>query len=150
MINNLLDNIENTESNFDCESSYYFLRDYILYQRWNVFSTKNYLFDLVSHLTKLFVSSHGQISLSELNQNGSSIWSAVPLGIFKYRMDDNNFWQEISYLNKIKGYIVEGAYWNNGFFYFVKDNKTIIEVNLFVDDRTLTRYNYPYTPHRSI
>ena len=150
MIYNLLDNMENTESNFDCESSFYFLRDYILYQKWNVFSTKNYSFDVISHMTKLFISGHGQICIGQLTVNSSSIWSSSPLGIFRYRMDENNFWQEIGYLNKIKGYMVEGAYWNNGFFYHVKDEKTVIEINLFIDERTLTRYNYPYTPHKSI
>ena len=150
MIYSLVDTIQSKESDFDCENSYFFLRDYILYKQWNVFSTKNYSFDIVSQLTKYFVDSHGQIFLSESTRNNSGIWSSFPLGIFRYRMDKNNFWQEIGYLDKIKGYIVEGAYWNNGFFYYVKDNKTIIEINLFVDDKTLIRYNYPYTPHKSI
>lgn len=150
MIYSLVDTIKKAESNFDCENSYLFLRDYILYKQWNVFSTKNYSFDVISQLRKYFVDSHGQIFLSESTQNNSGIWSSAPLGIFRYRMDSNNFWQEIGYLNKIKGYIVEGAYWNNGFFYHVTDNEAIIEINLFIDERTLTRYNYPYTPHKSI
>ncbi len=150
MIYSLVDTIETAESNFDCENSYLFLRDYILYKTWNVYSTKHYSLDVVSHLTKSFADGHGQIFLNELTKTNSGIWSSSPLGIFRYRMDNNNFWQEIGYLNKIKGYIIEGAYWNNGFFYYVKDNKTIVEINLFVDDRTLTRYNYPYTPHKSI
>ena len=150
MIYSLVDTIKKAESNFDCENSYLFLRDYILYKQWNVFSTKNYSFDVISQLRKYFVDSHGQIFLSESTQNNSGIWSSAPLGIFRYRMDSNNFWQEIGYLNKIKGYIVEGAYWNNGFFYHVTDNEAIIEINLFIDETTLIRYNYPYTPHKSI
>ncbi|MDA0763600.1 MAG: hypothetical protein O3A39_04120 [Proteobacteria bacterium] len=150
MIYSLVDTIKKAESNFDCENSYLFLRDYILYKQWNVFSTKNYSFDVISQLRKYFVDSHGQIFLNESTQNNSGIWSSAPLGIFRYRMDSNNFWQEIGYLNKIKGYIIEGAYWNNGFFYHVTDNETIIEINLFIDETTLIRYNYPYTPHKSI
>ena len=150
MIHNLVDSIENKDSSFDPENSYYFLRDYILYKPWHVYSTRDYSFDVVSHLSKLFTSSQGQVFLTELDPNSPTIWASAPLGIFRYRMDSNNFWQEIGYLDKIKGYIVEGAYWNNGFFYQVKDKQNTIEMNLFIDDQTSIRYNYPYTPHRSI
>jgi hypothetical protein len=90
------------------------------------------------------------VFLAHLDPNSPTIWASAPLGIFRYRMDSNNFWQEIGYLDKIKGYIVEGSYWNNGFFYQVKDKENIIEMNLLIDDQTAIRYNYPYTPHRSI
>ena len=150
MIHNLVDNISDKDSTFDSENSYYFLRDYILYKPWHVYSTRDYSFEIVSHLCRLFTAAHGQVFLTNLNSNSSTIWSSSPLGIFKYRMDANNFWQEIGYLNKIKGYLVEGAYWNNGFFYQVKDGKNLLEMKLFIDDQTSIRYNYPYTPHRSI
>lgn len=150
MIHNLVDNISDKDSTLDSENSYYFLRDYILYKPWHVYSTKHYSSDVVFHLCKLFTSSQGQVFLAHLNPNSPMIWSSAPLGIFRYRMDNDNYWQEVGYLNKIKGYLVEGAYWNNGFFYQVKDKETIIEMNLFIDDQTSIRYNYPYTPHRSI
>jgi hypothetical protein len=150
MIYNLVDIIDTKDSTFDSEDSYYFLRDYILYKPWHVYSTEHYSVEIVSHLCKLFTAGHGQVFLVHLDSNTPTIWSSAPLGIFRYRMDSNNFWQEIGYLNKIKGYIVEGAYWNNGFFYQVKDEKKLIEMKLFIDDQTSIRYNYPYTPHRSI
>ena len=46
MIYNLVDIIENKDSNFSPENSYYFLRDYILYKPWHVYSTKDYSLDL--------------------------------------------------------------------------------------------------------
>ena len=150
MIYNLVDTISNKESSFDPEDSYYFLRDLILHQAWHVYSTKNYPTDIVEHLTKTFTAFQGQIFLTKVDPNSSTIWSSSPLGVFRYRMDNNNNWQDIGYLNKIKGNIVEGAYWHNGFFYQLKDNKDLVEINLYIDDQTSIRFDYPYTPHRSI
>jgi hypothetical protein len=150
MLKSILDKISVEEALHDAESSYYFLKDYFSYTDWNLYSTKHYPSDLVLYLTKSFCTSHGQINLVNLQENANSIWSINPLGIFRYRMDSNNFWQEVGYLNKIDGYLVEGAYWNNGFFYQVIDNKNVLEINLFIDETTRIRYKYPETPHRTL
>ena len=48
-----------------------------------------------------------------------------------------------SFLKKQPGYIVEGIYWLNGFAYQVRNNKFLLEVNLFIDQETKVKYNYP-------
>jgi len=150
MFINLLKKISELDPSFDEENSYFFLRDYISFFNWNIYSTKNYPFEIIEHITKLFTDAHGQISLNDLAQTSNSIWSSTPLGVFRYRMDENNFWRNIGYLNKIKGYIVEGAYWNNGFFYHVLDDTKVLEISLYINDSTMIRYNYPYTPHKAL
>ena len=83
MINNLVDNIGIKDSSFNPENSYNFLRDYILYKPWHVYSTQDYSFDIVLHLSKLFTSSQGQVFLTQLDPNSSTIWASAPLGIFR-------------------------------------------------------------------
>lgn len=149
-MNSFYENISEELPSFDAESSFYFLKDYLCYKNWHLYSSTNYSFEIVEHLCKYFCSLHGQVFLTSNLDPTSTVWSSKPLGVFRYRMDKENFWQEIGYLNKITGYLVEGAYWANGFFYQVLDNKKIIELKLFVDENTSIRYNYPHTPHRSI
>jgi len=43
-----------------------------------------------------------------------------------------------------EGYIVEGMYWSNGFFYRVKDKEKTIQLKLFVDSTTRYYHSYPY------
>lgn len=150
MLKSIFDSIKQTDATHDAESSFYFLKEYFFYTDWNVYSSKHYSSDVVTYLTKSFCLAHGQINLLSIEENSNSIWSINPLGVFRYRMDQNNFWQEVGYLNKINGYLVEGAYWNNGFFYQVTDNKNLIEINLFIDETTKIRYKYPETPYRTL
>lgn len=150
MLNSIFDTLKDTEATHDSEASFNFLKEYIFYTNWNFYSSKHYSSDLVLYLVKSFCLAHGQINLLNLEKNANSIWSINPLGIFRYRMDSNNFWQEVGYLNKINGFLVEGAYWNNGFFYQVVDGKNVIEINLFIDENTKVRYKYPETPYRTL
>ena len=143
MPDTLFENISSKISDFDAESSYYFLQDLIKYQQWHLYSSDDFGLDFVQELTKLFVTAHGHVNLVNIKQNSPNIFSPEPLGIFRYRMTAENFWQEIGYLNKYTGYIVEGAYWNNGFFYKVVDDKKVIQIKLYVDETTFIRYNYP-------
>lgn len=150
MLTPIFDTIMDQSASFDAEASYSFLREYRMYSDWNIYSTKNYSSEIILHLARSFSLSHGQIKLIDLRETSESIWSINPLGVFRYRMDLNNSWQDVGYLNKIHGYLVEGAYWNNGFFYQVIDNKEVLEINLFIDETTRIRYNYPETPHKTL
>ena len=150
MLTPIFDTIMDQPASFDAETSYSFLREYRMYSDWNIYSTKNYASEIILHLARSFSLSHGQVNLIDLRETSESIWSINPLGVFRYRMDSNNSWQDVGYLNKIQGYLVEGAYWNNGFFYQVIDNKEVLEINLFIDETTRIRYNYPETPHKTL
>jgi len=137
-----LESVFTRDSNFSAEQSYYFLMFYQKYADWNTYDSNELGFDVVERLATMYLNLHGKINVSSREQSVLSIWSADPLGVFRYRMNDQNFWQEIGYLNKIKGYIVEGAYWNNGFFYRVFD-KSAVQLKLYVDDVTMRGYSYP-------
>lgn len=141
---NALELMMQEDASFGAESSYYFLMFYQKYYDWNVYSSDVLGVDQVNKLILLYSALHGKVNISSKEESVLSIWSAQPLGTFRYRMDDKNYWQEIGYLNKINGYIVEGAYWNNGFFYRVV-NKSVIQSKLYIDDATMIGYSYPET-----
>jgi len=137
-----LESILNKDANFSAEQSYYFLMFYQMHTNWNIYDSNEIGFEIVNQLATMYCNLHGKINISSKEKSVLSIWSADPLGVFRYRMDSQNFWQEIGYLNKIKGYIVEGAYWNNGFFYRVM-NKSIVQLKLYIDNVTMRGYSYP-------
>lgn len=139
-----IETILKNDATFGVESSYYFLMFYQFYYDWNVYSSDDLGIDETAKLLSLYSGFHGKINISSKEKSVLSIWSADPLGTFRYRMDDQNFWKEIGFLNKIEGYIVEGAYWNNGFFYRVIDESTV-QLKLYIDDITMIGYSYPPT-----
>ncbi|NBP57695.1 hypothetical protein EBU71_14400 [bacterium] len=143
--NNLLESLLDNEPSFGAESSFNFLRFYQFYYDWNVYDSNTFGFENVNTLVNTFVSLHGRVNISSKENSNLSIYSAQPLGLFKYKMNEQNQWKELGYLNKQIGYLVEGAYWNNGFFYRVLDKNVIIESKLYIDDRTLISYSYPET-----
>jgi len=141
---NSIESLISRDPTHGAESSYYFLMFYQYYTDWNVYDSKDFGLDFVNELVSIYSSLHGKVNISSKESSVLSIWSAEPLGTFKYRMDNQNSWKEIGYLNKIEGYLVEGAYWNNGFFYRVSD-KEIIQTKLYIDDATMISYSYPET-----
>ena len=58
-------------------------------------------------------------------------------------MLDDGSYTLINHYKKISGYLVQGLYWQNGFFYFVKDETKIIQLKLFVDENTFYEKQYP-------
>jgi hypothetical protein len=58
-------------------------------------------------------------------------------------MTNDNSWAEISRLDPNPGFLVQGAYWSNGFYYLVSNDDFLLEANLFVDLFTKEQYNYP-------
>lgn len=146
---NTLDVIKNKESSFDESDSFYFLKDLQLYKNWYIYSSKDYPLISVKDMANYFCYSHGMISLdpkSDLTDEETNyFWSSVPLGLFRYKMLPDGSYSSVSFLNKNPGYIVEGVYWLNGFVYQVRNNDFVLEVNLYIDDKTKMRYNYPDT-----
>jgi hypothetical protein len=132
------------DANFSAEDSYHFLMCYQFYTDWNVYDSDILGMDAVEQLVSLYCKFHGKINVSSRRKSVLSIWSGDPLGVFRYRMDSQNLWKEIGFLNRIQGYVVEGAYWSNGFFYRVMD-KLVIQLKLYIDDMTLIGYSYPLT-----
>jgi hypothetical protein len=141
----LLDSFFEKESTMDAEFSYTFLRMYQFYLNWNVYDSDKIGLGTTHKLSSLFCSLHGKIAVSSEKKSGLMSWSGDPLGFFRYRMDSSNNWLEISYLNKFKGYIVEGGYWSNGLVYRVRENDVVLQMKLFVDDFTVSGYYYPET-----
>jgi len=143
--NKLLESLLNNDPSFGAESSFNFLRFYQFYYDWNIYDSASFGVETINELINTFISLHGRINISSKEKSNLSIYSAQPLGLFKYKMNEKNQWGELGYLNKQPGYLVEGAYWNNGFFYRVLEDNVTIESKLYIDDRTLISYSYPET-----
>jgi hypothetical protein len=85
---------------------------------------------------------HGKIPFPEDILN-DSYWSAVPLNSFRFKLLDNLKCGLVDPTDPDPGYIVEGSCWTNGFVYVVREDKTILQVKLFIDSNTHSNYGYP-------
>lgn len=132
------------------DESYFFLQDYQKIKKWFIYDSNKIDISTVKALVDKFVSFHGKIPFStEVSQHFtkdqlvSRYWSTVPLGTFSYKMLSNGFYHLIDSVKDIPGYLVQGAYWDNGFVYMVKDKLEIIEIKLFIDHETKNIHAYP-------
>jgi len=131
-----------------------FLQLYSVCKDWYCYSTKELNTQVVLALSDLFCLTHGRISHIEVDT--LDYWSVRPINVFRYKLLDDGSCDALFYANpnyNKDGYIVEGAFWSNGFFYQVlhqnanPDNyiDLLIELNLFVDKRTTLMQGYPNT-----
>lgn len=132
------------------DSSYYFLQHYQDVKKWYVYDSKKIDFSVTKALIDTFCSFHGKIPFAKaITQHFDKdelyprYWSIVPLGIFRYKASSLLNYMLLDSYEKKEGWIVEGAYWDNGFFYLVKDDKSIIQLKLFIDEETKKNHAYP-------
>lgn len=132
------------------EESYRFLYYYQLSSPWYVYDSDILSKEFVIPLITSFVSFHGKILFPEKVGIDSSYWSPSPLGIFRFLLQEDFSYNIISPYQV--GYIVEGCYWSNGFYYSVYDSDNMIQAKLFVDEQTKLTYNYPncFSPRSSV
>lgn len=134
------------------EKSYDFLQYFLFHKDWFVYSTNTLSNDVVLQLSDVFSLTHGRIAHPD-NQS-LDFWSVNPINIFRFKMLADGSCDRLHYsIEKYNtpGYIVEGAYWSNGFYYHVvnenidMDNyvNELIQLNLFVDRNTLYSQGYP-------
>jgi hypothetical protein len=134
------------------EKSYDFLQYFIFHKDWFVYSSKNISNEIILQLSDVFSLTHGRISHPEAES--LDFWSINPINVFRFKMLEDGSFDRLNYsiekYNK-PGYIVEGAYWSNGFYYHVVDEDIdmdnyvdqLVELNLFVDKNTLYSQGYP-------
>lgn len=127
------------ESSLDEEDSHYFLSQ-IQKDPWFSYSSKEIPIEEVVSAIESYILLHASVSLPK--SPISKMWTPKPLGVFRYVMDDQGGWHEISEFNPFDGYLVQGAYWSNGFYYLVSYKDFLIEASLFVDIQTREQYNY--------
>jgi hypothetical protein len=142
---NTLNVIKNQDSSYNEESSFYLLKDLQLHKKWFIYSSKSYPIALIQNMANLFCYSHGMALVdpkADINDPKNYFWSSIPLGILRYKMLEDGSFAEVNMFDKRPGYIVESAYWVNGFVYQVRNNDFVLEVNLFIDEETKKRYNY--------
>ncbi len=131
------------ESSMDEEESYHFLRFYQNYKDWIIYDSDSVGLEQTTALIDFFAEFHGKIPFPDTVLEKDAYWSTTPLGIFKYKMLSDGSYTLIKDYKKTSGYIVQGSYWQNGFFYFVQDDKQIVQLKLFVDQNTFYEKQYP-------
>jgi hypothetical protein len=134
------------------ERSFDFLSYYICFKNWFCYGTKSLEKQYVLEIADLFSLTHARID-HPLKQ-GFDFWSTVPINIFRYKMLSDGQWDHLKYPcpeDNQPGYVVEGAYWTNGFYYqvllegYVNEDylNNLVELNLFMDERSHQLYAYP-------
>lgn len=136
-----IDNLSSLNSTLFEDDSYGFL-SFNCFGDWFIYDSDELGLENTKALANNFMAFHGKI-LFPKNDLAESFWSAVPLGIFRYKMLDDGSAYLVDSYKKISGYIVEGAYWVNGFAYLVRDGEQIIQIKLFVDKHTKEIQMYP-------
>jgi len=137
-----IESLQSLDSSFFEEDSYEFLIFYQFYKDWLVYDSKELSYELVVSLANNFMNFHGKIPFPEDILN-DSYWSAVPLNSFRFKLLDHLRCGLVDPTDPSPGYIVEGSSWTNGFVYSVRDDKTILQVKLFIDSDTYNNYGYP-------
>jgi len=128
------------ESSYDEEDSHYFLENIQKDQSWYSYSSRDYSIDQITSAIESFCTLQATVKLK--NELFNNFWTPKPIGAFRYIMTNDNSWAEISKLNPNPGFLVQGAYWSNGFYYLVSNQDFLLEANLFVDLFTKEQYNY--------
>lgn len=135
----IIQRISSLESTMDCEDSHYFLKR-LQEDSWHCYSSRDIAIDDVVAAIQSYTLFHAAVSFPE--KLISKFWTPIPVGVFRYVMDSNGDWKEISEFNPFPGYLVQGCYWTNGFYYIVSNKDFLLEANLFVDQQTKEQYNY--------
>jgi hypothetical protein len=139
---NSIESLQYLDSSFYEEDSYEFLIFYQFYKDWIVYDSEEIPYDTVYSLTTNFINFHGKIPFPETVLD-DLYWSAVPLGTFRYKMLEDQSCSIIAKNDDTPGFIVEGMYWFNGFYYIVRDQDNIVQIKLFIDSNTHYLYSYP-------
>jgi len=138
-----IENFDKFQPSMSEEESYHFLKFYQGYKKWFVYNSDEVGVEQATALIDFFSQFHGKIPFPNSVLEKESYWSNTPLGIFKYRMLDDGSYTLVNHYKNISGYLVQGLYWQNGFFYFIKDETKIIQLKLFVDENTFYEKQYP-------
>jgi hypothetical protein len=136
----LLDRISVEESLYDEEDSFYFLNNLLKDSNWIKYSSNEESLDDVVSAIQTFIMLHASVDIPDKAIN--KFWTPKPIGTFRYILTGEFTWASISEYNPVSGYLVQGSYWSNGFYYLVSNQDFLLEANLLVDLRTKEYYNY--------
>jgi hypothetical protein len=139
MNNVILEKTSILEASLDEEDSYYFLSK-ITNQDFFSYSSKEIPLESVLSSIENFILLHASVSLHE--KGLGKFWSPTPIQVFRFVMDSDMGWHHVSQFKPFDGYLVQGCYWTNGFYYLVSYKDFILEASLYVDKETKMTYNY--------
>jgi hypothetical protein len=142
---NVVEKISSLQPTIFEEDSYSFLIFYQTLKEWYVYDSNILGLDFVNSQINKFSLVDGRIPVFKNVSSDvfSDYWSSVPLGVIRYKLLEDMTCGLLNDYKKTPGYIVEGMYWDNGFFYLVRDQDKIIQSKMFIDLETKHRAAYP-------
>lgn len=102
-----------------------------------------YTLDEISNMVNNFSCFFGRVK----DNSGNSLPSPIPIHVFRYIMLEDMSYSYYYTVRRKSGYVVEGAFWSNGMFYAVREDKEkdfeTHQIVLYLDSYTKTLHNYP-------
>jgi hypothetical protein len=141
---NDIEKIQLLDSTIYEEESYTFLQYYQYAKDWYTYDSNELGISTLKSVANTFTSFHGAVDFPH-NDLAKDFWSSIPLGIFRYKMLSDGSPYLVDSIKHSNGYIVEGVYWNNGFVYLVRDKFELLQIKLFIDQKTKETQRYPDT-----
>jgi hypothetical protein len=140
-----LQTIHLMDANLEEDESHYFITEYynqkILHYLYR-FPDRS--FDDITSLVNNFTYFCAKVKDNTTKLKYSS---NIPIGVFRYVLLEDLSWSPYYTVRRKPGLIVEGAYWSNGMFYQVREDKKedfdVYEVVLMVDPLTQKMYSFP-------
>lgn len=146
-----LQSLPHFESTLDESDSYYFLAQYFQEKVLHfIYRYPAYSYDDIANLVNNFTFFCSKVKDT---QTGKSYSSNIPVGFFRYILLEDMTWAPYYAVRRKPGYVVEGAYWSNGMFYQVREDKDkdfeVYEVTLMIDPLTQKMYSFPLLESRT-
>lgn len=126
-----------TPSTIDEEASYWVSQNYELDNPTHILYTDaNFGQPMLVKMCNLYATFYGKVQ----DLNGKTTNSYFPINVFRYVLQQDMTWTHYYTPKRKPGYIVEGAYWSNGMFYQVREDKEenfeTYQISLYVDRMT--------------
>jgi hypothetical protein len=140
-----LSDLHNIDATLDESDSYYFLQSYIQenYLHYRYSYPDIYTLEEISNMINNFSLFFSKIK----DVSGNSFSSPVPINVFRFMLLEDMSFSSYYTIKRKPGYVVEGAYWSNGMFYSVREDKLTdfetYQIVLYLDSLTKTLHNYP-------
>jgi len=133
-----------TPSTIDEESSYWISQNYETENPGHIrYTDADFSQPMLTKMCDTFAVFQAKVQDLE----GKIYQSYFPINVFRYILQEDMTWTYYYTPRKKPGYVVEGAYWSNGMFYQVREDKQedfeVYEISLYVDRLTQLTAKFP-------
>lgn len=146
-----LQTLHRFEATLDESDSYYFLAEYYKEKILHfIYRYPAYPYSEIANLVNNYTFFCSKVKDLKTDKSYSS---NIPVGFFRFMLQEDMTWAPYYTVRRKPGYVVEGAYWSNGMFYQVREDKEqefeTYEVTLMIDPLTQKMYSFPILESRT-